>query len=235
MILPISVLFILLFLPPLSADPGYPDTVRVGSITILEGEQAVLSVYFYNDEALTAVEIVLDYDTTYLVIDSFSLEGGRLAYIPSTQVFFRNSGRLLNLAVQDWNAWIPRGNGLLCNLFFSTPITAGGHTVVIDSSFYPPVSSTIFSDSVANTLFPQFVSGQITINNIPFTCGDASGNTQVNILDVSFIINFLYKGGPSPYPINAADVSGNGIVNILDVTYLINFLYKNGPALKCPQ
>ncbi len=67
-----------------------------------------------------------------------------------------------------------------------------------------------------------------------FICGDANHNGAVNILDVSYIINSLYKGGPPPNPAQAADVNGNGAVNILDVSYLINFLYKSGPALNCP-
>ncbi len=68
----------------------------------------------------------------------------------------------------------------------------------------------------------------------PFVCGDASGNGVVNALDVTFIINFLYKGGAAPNPTAAADVNNTGTVNALDVTYLINFLYKGGAAPICP-
>lgn len=68
----------------------------------------------------------------------------------------------------------------------------------------------------------------------PFVCGDASGNGVVNALDVTFIINSLYKGGPAPNPAASADVNHSGTVNALDVTYLINFLYKEGAAPNCP-
>jgi hypothetical protein len=67
-----------------------------------------------------------------------------------------------------------------------------------------------------------------------FICGDADGDVTVNILDVVHIINFLYKSGPAPVPLDAADVNYDSDINILDVTYLINFLYKNGPAPVCP-
>ncbi len=63
-----------------------------------------------------------------------------------------------------------------------------------------------------------------------FICGDANGSGTVNILDVSYIINFLYKHGPAPNPLQAADANNSGGMNILDVSYLINFLYKGGPA-----
>ncbi|SYZ72954.1 exported hypothetical protein [Candidatus Zixiibacteriota bacterium] len=67
-----------------------------------------------------------------------------------------------------------------------------------------------------------------------FICGDANRNGIVNILDVSFIISYLYKHGPVPVPLPSADVNHSGGVNILDVSYLINFLYKHGLPLNCP-
>nr|MBN2276904.1 M6 family metalloprotease domain-containing protein [candidate division Zixibacteria bacterium] len=67
-----------------------------------------------------------------------------------------------------------------------------------------------------------------------YTCGDADGSGAVNILDVTFLINYLYKGGPAPDPEEAADVNHSLSINILDATYLINYLYKSGPAPNCP-
>ena len=66
-----------------------------------------------------------------------------------------------------------------------------------------------------------------------YICGDANDNGSVNVLDLTFLVNFLYKQGPAPNHTQAADVNRTGTVNILDITYLINFLYKHGPALNC--
>jgi hypothetical protein len=60
--------------------------------------------------------------------------------------------------------------------------------------------------------------------------GDASGNGTINILDITYIIGFLYKGGAAPYPLASADAQCNGIVNILDATFIIQYLYKGGIA-----
>ncbi|PIS40808.1 MAG: hypothetical protein COT26_01320, partial [Candidatus Kerfeldbacteria bacterium CG08_land_8_20_14_0_20_43_14] len=70
---------------------------------------------------------------------------------------------------------------------------------------------------------------QITVN----ICGDANADGKVNMLDITYIANYLYKHGPAPKPLLSADVDGGGFVNSLDSTYLINYLYKNGPGLKC--
>ena len=65
---------------------------------------------------------------------------------------------------------------------------------------------------------------------------DYSDDGLVNILDVTFLINYLYKGGPEPECFQEADVDYSLLINIMDVTYLINWLYKGGPIpLDCAQ
>jgi hypothetical protein len=68
-----------------------------------------------------------------------------------------------------------------------------------------------------------------------FVCGDASGDDEVNILDVTSLINYVYKSGNPPKPLISGDMNANGIINILDITYLINFLYMQGSAPVCPS
>ena len=63
--------------------------------------------------------------------------------------------------------------------------------------------------------------------------GDASNNGILNLLDLIYVINFLYKSGPAPACIDEADANGNNVLNILDVTYSINYMYKGGPAPIC--
>jgi hypothetical protein len=67
-----------------------------------------------------------------------------------------------------------------------------------------------------------------------FVCGDANKDGVVNILDITYLIAYLYSGGPPPDPIEAADVNSDFLVNILDITYLINYLYLGGPVPNCP-
>ena len=66
-----------------------------------------------------------------------------------------------------------------------------------------------------------------------FMCGDVNGSGGINILDVTYLINYLYKGGPAPEFPEAADVNMSGSINILDISYIINYLYKGGPEPVC--
>jgi hypothetical protein len=62
--------------------------------------------------------------------------------------------------------------------------------------------------------------------------GDANRSGTLNLSDVSYIINCLYRGGPRPNPEPSGDVNGNNAINLLDISYLINFLYRGGPEPK---
>ncbi len=62
-----------------------------------------------------------------------------------------------------------------------------------------------------------------------FLSGDCNGDLTVDILDITYLIAFLYKDGPMPDPYAAGDANGNVVVNILDITYLINYKYRGGP------
>lgn len=67
-----------------------------------------------------------------------------------------------------------------------------------------------------------------------YICGDVDGSEAINILDITFLINFLYKEGPAPQFPDAANVNNDAAVNILDITYLISFLYLEGLEPTCP-
>ncbi len=60
--------------------------------------------------------------------------------------------------------------------------------------------------------------------------GDCNNDGDINIFDITFLITYLYKGGPPPDPYAAGDPNCDGVVNIFDVTFLISHLYKEGAA-----
>lgn len=67
-----------------------------------------------------------------------------------------------------------------------------------------------------------------------FKCGDANSDCNIDVLDVSYLVDFLYTQGPPPDPIESGDANGDGIINLFDTTYIIAYLYLGGPAPVCP-
>lgn len=67
----------------------------------------------------------------------------------------------------------------------------------------------------------------------PFQLGDANGDQTVDVGDVVFLVNYLYRNDTAPDPIEAGDANCDGIVNVGDVVYLVSYLYRNGPPPAC--
>ncbi|MCP4633051.1 MAG: hypothetical protein GY855_09000, partial [candidate division Zixibacteria bacterium] len=70
----------------------------------------------------------------------------------------------------------------------------------------------------------------------PYCCqyaGDANNDDVKNILDIVYIIDFIYKNGDEPECYFEGDANIDEIINILDAVYLIDFLYKDKPAPEC--
>ena len=55
--------------------------------------------------------------------------------------------------------------------------------------------------------------------------------TAVNVSDLTYLVAFLFSGGPTPPCQEAAnvDASSNGTINISDLTYLVAYLFSGGP------
>jgi len=70
-----------------------------------------------------------------------------------------------------------------------------------------------------------------------FKRGDVNNDGDIKVGDVIFLINYLFKGGPIPYPFyESGNVNGQDNVNITDVVYLIKYLFKGGqPPFQVPD
>jgi len=83
----------------------------------------------------------------------------------------------------------------------------------------------ILAAAIICLLIPSGVLAQI--------CGDADGNSMINLLDMTYLANYVFQGGAAPpnYLDGNADGCGgpNVAVNLLDVQYIHAYLF-GGPA-----
>ncbi|UCB53467.1 MAG: dockerin type I repeat-containing protein [Candidatus Zixiibacteriota bacterium] len=105
-------------------------------------------------------------------------------------------------------------------------------TICMDTCFTPVGRPNVFSRSDAVTYIPR--------DNMPYCAGvvlseygDANGDGVINIADVMYMVNYLYRGGPYPASFEAGDANCDGTHGILDVLILVNYLYKGGRPPGC--
>ena len=69
-----------------------------------------------------------------------------------------------------------------------------------------------------------------------YICGDANGDEQANVADAVFLINYVFKGGAAPFPLEAGDANCDSGVNVGDAVYLIAYVFNGGPTpcASCP-
>ena len=69
-------------------------------------------------------------------------------------------------------------------------------------------------------------------------CGDATGDGNIDLLDILYLISYKYDDppGPAPDPEFYGDANGDGNINLIDILYLIDYKYGTppGPEPVCP-
>jgi len=90
----------------------------------------------------------------------------------------------------------------------------GSDQVYLANNVVVPETSTTYEYSVLTTLR-----------------GDVNKDAKRNLADIIFLVNYVFKGGPTPDPKELGDVNCSGGSPILpDVIYMVNYVFKGGKA-----
>ncbi|MCB2230505.1 hypothetical protein KQH82_07295 [bacterium] len=65
-------------------------------------------------------------------------------------------------------------------------------------------------------------------------CGDANGDSRVDLSDLMFLVSYYFFYGPAPSPLGAGDQNGDGTVDLTDLVYLSFYLFRGGDPPYCP-
>jgi len=132
--------------------------------------------------------------------------------IPTTQPLFGEESR-----------------ALLATMTFKVEDTT---TICVDSCCWPPECIFAFARMDAVTYTPRL---SMPCGTVEAHCGDSNGDRKIDLSDLVYLINYLYKTGDPPVPLCRGDANCDGGRDLVDVIVLINFLYKGGspPCLDC--
>ncbi len=146
----------------------------------------------------------------------------------------------------DWSD-VTRETTVLYDLYLSTdsnfPGGAGStlYSGLTESRFVPPdpiqADTTTYWRVVSRDLAGNYSTSEtFSLRYITFFCGDANndGSESPNILDLTFLVDYIFRGGPLPEILAAADLDGSGgNPNIIDLTTLVDFIFRGGAQPTC--
>ncbi len=220
-------------------DTLFVDSVGAGGIN----GQVVVPVYFSIQKPLGGFGIALKISSGDLTIDSISFAGSYIDTLLPRD--FNTQGGSITFFCTPFTSWIPAGSGKLGDLYLSYSPTITDQLVTVDTAtlFLQSTFETKFIDTLSQPHVPQFVRGYIDVTAGGCCIGsrgniDGGSSEAVDILDLTYLVAYMFRGGPEPPCLDEANVngigSGNGL-DIQDLTYLVSYMFKSGPApVACP-
>jgi len=183
-----------------------------------------------NDESLTGLELEFEIDGDALLewdADSGLVPTERLKALTRSGVGEHadsiNPEFFYFFGYTAFEFFSPGREAACCPVF--TPKSAGAATFRLVRWVNGSESMLVTEDNSA--ILPTLYGGNITV--LP----DPNNDGTFSVADVVFLINYLFKGGPGPDPLESGDLNCDGKVSVSDIVYLINYLFKGGPPPGC--
>ncbi len=84
--------------------------------------------------------------------------------------------------------------------------------------------------AIPTVVSPNVSGSDYTLSCTLYPYGDCNQDRGVNIGDATFIISYVFRGGPAPIPVWAsADANCDGKISVADAIYIVNYIFRAGP------
>jgi hypothetical protein len=208
-----------------------------------------LDVWTVTDDSLAIAQIVLTWPNAALRLDSVKLNAGRWNVGGYHKWIKAGSADAVALAYLPTAKRLPPGRGVVARLFFGrdSAYTFDADVQIDTAQIYPapPLASyqTVFSDAANDPFLPtSIVTGVVVFS--PCICshhGDLVEDGEPNALDLGFMIDALFAGGPLPATDpdcphqHRGDFNCDNNFDAIDLAVLIDHLFAGeaGPCDPC--
>jgi PKD repeat protein len=210
---------------------GLADSLIVRDTAGSAGSPVVVSLYAHNTVPLRQIIIPVEYSGTLdVTLDSFSTVGCRTDYFEVQQyIHYDANNKKVTIKLASSNSGtspdLAPGTGEILKLHFTISSSGStGDTAAVVVSGY-------------NTYLPQFISSYVDyqprlLAGTIAVCaerGNVDGIPGITIGDITYLVDYLFRNGFPPIPLEAGDVDCSQGVNIADLTYLVAYMFQNGP------
>jgi len=195
------------------------------------GSSVEVTIYAHNTIPIRYFEIPVEFSGTFdITIDSFSTVGCRTNYFEEQSYIHYDAGnKQVTIKLQSSTSGtapdLNPGTGKILKLYFEISASAqAGQTASIELDGYSSYSPQ-FTGSIAEYQ-------PVPIEGIIFLYpkrGNLDGVPGITISDLTYLVDYLFRSGPSPDPLGLGDVDCSGSVNIADLTYLVSYMFAGGP------
>ena len=194
------------------------------------------TVVFFNNQGNQDFQIDLDSQPTALVLDkdnwilkySSNVSYGLRIVTTSLPDGVSNSSYLDTLIAKGGTA--PYGWSVSSGTI-PTHLSLDSLTGII-SGVPVNIGTFSFTVQVKDASVPQKSNTQVLSLKVLMR-GDTNADGSITLLDIIYLINYLFKGGPAPIPFATADANCDDKVTVADVVYLINYLFKDVSLPAC--
>ncbi|MGB7061693.1 MAG: cohesin domain-containing protein [Candidatus Zixiibacteriota bacterium] len=212
---------------------SYSDELVLVSTSAHPGDVVSVPVWLSNSLSARGATFKLVFDENLLSVEGVDISGARIPgweevypVIRPGELFFFTYGDWWNENISSWASMEP-GVGVLVGVNFRVDENApAGISIPVNFEVREDWGHyNSYTDIEGLVLVqPATISGWIFTDVI---LGDANSDGIVDIADLVYLINYLYRGGLPPSPMSLGDFNQDGEVNLADVVALINYLFRS--------
>jgi len=250
----LTLVALLLTTGPVVAQESDTDTMRVMDRAIRPGDTADVFIYLANSETLGGYTLRLVYDTSMLgvvtvsesdsTVEAEQLRGDFMMFAfgtPEPEV-------VTGAAAFSQTNGLEAGSGNTVRVRFYAkeyaPANVMTQITFVDDPVYVYSWNWFAASDGLSQYQPVRIPGSIFVGCHCPNYGDYTGDGEIGVQDVVFIVNYVYMSYGYPElpsatcPVDNGDWNCDGEVNPIDVVGYVNFVYQSigsGPCDPCAQ
>ena len=207
------------------------DTMEFETDSGFAGEQVVISVNLINTQELESMIIPFRFGNSPDAVFDSVTRGSRTAYfedLNNAGQDFVNNRFAYQLIADIGGGALPlaAGSGEVMKIYVTIDSLAfGGLLSVLDTTSFLNTKLSMYT--AATSYVPVLFTGSFSTK--PINRGDTNRDFRINILDLTFLVDRIFRGGPAPITIQAGDFNADFTININDLTYVVDFIFRGGP------